>query len=114
MTLTASLLFVPLSLCANEQIVVEAQNLQFNDPDKLIEPSQRQEIVNVAQSIPERKDPVLRIDVVSKTEVDITTGVIRSPFDRGGIMFKLRKVNGKWIYIKEELQRSWCEKLIPL
>jgi hypothetical protein len=101
---------MPASLCANEAIAGQAENPRFNDPRNLMDSSQRQEIVATAQSIPDRTLPVLWIDVISKTEVDVLTGVIRGPLDGGGRIFKLRRENGKWIYIKEEMYRSWVSE----
>lgn len=101
---------MPASLCANEANVGQAENPRFNDPRNLMDSSQRQEIVATAQSILDRTLPVLWIDVISKTEVDVVTGVVRGPLNGGGRIFKLRRENDKWIYIKEEMYRSWVSE----
>lgn len=106
----ASAFLMPLSLCANDPATDKAENPRFNDPRSLMDSSQRQEIVAAAQSIPDRTLPVLWIDVISKTEVDVSTGEVRGPLDGGGRIFKLRRENDKWIYIKEEMYRSWVSE----
>ena len=107
-TFCALLISIPLRLWGDDQSAVsQAQSPRFNDPENIIEPGQRKDIIEAAQAIPDRKDPVLWIDVISKFEVDVSTGVIRAPLDGSGRIFRLRNEGGKWIYIKEDFHRSW-------
>ena len=110
----AAFMLIPLRLSGDDQATAaQGQNPRFNDPGNLIEVGQRKEILDAAQAIPDRKDPVLWIDVISKTEVDVSTGVVRAPLDGSGRIFKLSKEGGKWIYIKEDFHRSWVAQNTP-
>lgn len=107
LTVCTFVLGMPFSVFATEQSVTQERSIRFNDPGNLIDQSHRQEIIQAAMGIPDRTDPVLWIDVISKNEVDVSTGVIRAPLDGGGRIFKLQKESGKWIYVKENFYRSW-------
>lgn len=41
-------------------------------------------------------DPILSIRVISRSDVEVTTGIVRGPLDGGGNIYRVKKKNGQW------------------
>jgi hypothetical protein len=64
------------------------------------------EISKIIQEI-ENADPILSIHVLSKSHVEVETGVIRGPLDGGGRIYDLKKKNKKWEIYDTGYIKSW-------
>ena len=64
------------------------------------------EIIKVIEKI-KNVDPILSIEVLSNTRVDVETGVIRGPLDGSGMYYEVRKKDGAWLRHKTTLIRMW-------
>ena len=64
------------------------------------------EIIKVIEKI-KNVDPILSIEVLSNTRVDVKTGVIRGPLDGSGMYYEIRKGDGTWLRHKTTTIRMW-------
>lgn len=64
------------------------------------------EIIKVIEKI-KNVDPILSIEVLSNTQVDVETGVIRGPLDGSGMYYEVRKEDGTWLRHKTTRIRMW-------
>ncbi|MDQ8209606.1 hypothetical protein QEH52_18955 [Coraliomargarita sp. SDUM461003] len=67
------------------------------------------EIIKVIEKI-KNVDPILSIEVLSGTRVDVEAGVIRGPLNGSGWYYEVKKENGVWIRHKTTIMRGWVSQ----
>ena len=67
------------------------------------------EIIIVIEKI-KNVDPILSIEVLSSTRVDVETGVIRGPLNGSGRYYEVMKEDGVWFRQKTTTMRGWVSQ----
>jgi hypothetical protein len=58
----------------------------------------QENLSKILESVSKVKDgePVLSIDILSTTRVEVRTGTVRGPLDGGGMVYRLDLIGGSW------------------
>lgn len=63
--------------------------------------------ITAAMKLIDPKYPIMSIQFVSPSEVEITTGVVRGPLNGSGRYYKLKKQGETWVQIETDHIRHW-------